>query len=248
MFGAFFDSKCLSLLLKSQAMKKSIPQKTQHNSTKSKKTTNNPILLARQRAIAVRQKASFGNSSSGYEFGGWKSLLENYLESPQLSPQNSSASKLEPNSHQNKVANKRKKSTETTLCPSSQADTDNAVVFGVVNGTVELPNVTYLERSQPVSEEIERLATPVKPTEMLRIASSCQEKSCLHFDGSNCRLAKRIVEQLPTITETLPACQIRPNCRWWHQEGKSACMRCPQVVTENYYASPLMERVANTKS
>ncbi|MGL6338774.1 MAG: hypothetical protein ACRC80_06505 [Waterburya sp.] len=31
---------------------------------------NDAVVQAQQRAIAVRQKASFGNSSSGYEFGG----------------------------------------------------------------------------------------------------------------------------------------------------------------------------------
>ena len=80
---------------------------------------------------------------------------------------------------------------------------------------------------------------------MLRIASSCQEKGCLHFDGFDRRLAAKIVEQLPTVTETLAPCQIRYSCRWWQQEGKSACLRCPQVVTENYYSSPLLERVAD---
>ena len=83
---------------------------------------------------------------------------------------------------------------------------------------------------------------------MLRIASDCYEKGCLHFDGADCRLAARIVEQLPTVTDTLPAYQIRSSCRWWQQEGKSACLRCPQVVTENYYASSLFEQVANPQA
>jgi hypothetical protein len=88
----------------------------------------------------------------------------------------------------------------------------------------------------------------VKPTEMLRIASDCHKKGCLHFDGADCRLAARIVEQLPTVTDTLPACQIRSSCCWWQQKGKSACLRCLQVVTENYYASSLFEQVANPQA
>ena len=32
----------------------------------------------------------------------------------------------------------------------------------------------------------------------------------------------------------LPACQLRPDCRWWKQEGKAACMRCPLVMTDCY--------------
>lgn len=233
-------------------MRKSIPLKTHSSSTQSKKTTNeanNPVLLARQRAVAVRQKASFGNSSSGYEFGGWKSLLANYVKSPKLSPKDTSAkdsAKLDSEGH--KLANKRQKPNQITLCPSAQPDINDAVIFGVIEGTVETPRVNYLDESQPVTEEIQNLAAPVKPTEMMRIASSCQEKKCLHFDGSDCRLARRIVEQLPSVTETLPACQIRSDCRWWQQEGKSACLRCPQVVTENYYTSPLFEQVVEPKT
>ncbi|MGL5943280.1 MAG: hypothetical protein ACRC2S_23525 [Waterburya sp.] len=229
--------------------KKSLPSKTQHSSTESKKSTNSLVSLARQRAIEVRQKANLGNSSSGYEFGGWKSILENYVESPKYSPKTSSLNdSAKSNSEQTNVIKKPKKATEITLCPSSQADTDDAVVFGVVEGTIESPRITYLDKFQPFTEEIQDLTTPVKPTEMMRIASSCQEKKCLHFDGSDCRLAQRIVQQLPSVTENLPACQIRSDCRWWQQEGKSACLRCPQVVTKNYYTSPLFERVAEPKT
>ena len=225
-------------------MKESLPLKTQHSLT-LEKATNDAVSLAIQRKVAARQKANFGNSSSGYEFGGWNSLLANYIESPKPSPQDTFTNdSLKPDCYQNKVANKRKKPAETTLCPSAPADSDKAVVFGVVEGTIESPRVAYLDKSQPVTEEIQNLAAPVKPTEMMRIAASCQEKKCLHFNGSDCRLAQRIVQQLPSVTETLPACQIRSNCRWWQQEGKSACLRCPQVVTENYYTSPLFEGVA----
>ncbi|MEO0014381.1 MAG: hypothetical protein RLZZ535_2770 [Cyanobacteriota bacterium] len=213
-----------------------IPSKTQSN-------FNHAVLQAQQRAIAVRKKASFGNSSSGYEFGGWKNLLEND-STPESSAKSSAAINwIKIDLKQDKGVSQ--KISETTLCPSSQPDKDNAVVFGVVEGTVEEPRVAYLERSQPVNEEIQQLSAPVKPTEMMRLASPCHEQGCLHFDGSDCRLAQRIVEQLPTVTETLPACQIRSSCRWWQQEGKSACLRCPQVVTENYYSSPLFEQVAD---
>ena len=210
----------------------------------SLKTINEALSSARQRAIRVRRKASFGNSSSGYEFGGWKSLFEDYVESPKSSEKSPGATdsiKLKSRSH--KITKNIQKTSETTFCPSSQPDTDSAVVFGVVEGTVESPRVAYLERSQPVEEIVQ--PSVVKPTEMLRIASSCQEKGCLHFDGSDCRLAAKIVEQFPTVTKSLPPCQIRNSCRWWQQEGKSACLRCPQVVTENYYSSPLLERVAD---
>ncbi|MBD2526768.1 nitrogen fixation protein [Nostoc sp. FACHB-133] len=134
------------------------------------------------------------------------------------------------------------------LCPSGQAEIGNAVVFGVVKGTVEAPSIAYLKGSQPVTEEILILSDSVKPTEIFRIASSCQADACKHFDGANCRLAMRIVEQLPTVVETLPACQIRSNCRWWQQEGKAACYRCPQMVTDNGYSSKILQEVGDPYS
>jgi hypothetical protein len=231
-------------------MGRAISSEKQPSSIEPAKTLNNQMLQAQQRAIAVRQKASFGNAKSGYEFGGWKSLLDDYAPSSELTTKNTIATdSIKLDSDKDKIARKKiVAKTETILCPSSQPDTDNAMVFGVVEGTIEKPHVAYLERSQPVKEAIQQPTsikpTDLKPTEMMRIASSCQEKKCLHFDGQDCRLATRIVEQLLTVTDTLPACQIRSQCRWWQQEGKSACLRCPQIVTENYYSSPLLEQVA----
>jgi hypothetical protein len=79
----------------------------------------------------------------------------------------------------------------------------------------------------------------VPPTQVLRIAAPCQEKACCHFDGADCRLAVRLVQLLPHAGETLPACQIRPDCRWFQQEGKAACYVCPQIVT--YTVNPTEE-------
>jgi hypothetical protein len=132
---------------------------------------------------------------------------------------------------------------KVTLCPSAQADSPNRVVFGIVGGTVEAPRITYLERTEPLTDELVRRSHPVTPTEIFRMATLCATKKCLHFDGANCRLAKQIVEELPGVVEELPACSIRRDCRWWQQEGKAACMRCPQVITDSYNPSDLLYQI-----
>jgi hypothetical protein len=127
------------------------------------------------------------------------------------------------------------------LCPSARPEMANSVAFAVVVGTVEEPRLAHLAQPQPVTEELLALAEPVSPTEIFRFAATCAQKECQHFDGSNCRLAQRIVEGLPAVVEALPPCQIRSSCRWWQQEGKAACMRCPQIVTDNYaYSEQLL--------
>ena len=101
-----------------------------------------------------------------------------------------------------------------------------------------------LARSQPVTDEVLGMADPVEPTEVFRFAAPCLCKGCSHYRGEECRLVQRIVQILPAVAADLPACDIRPDCRWWRQEGREACLRCPQVVTANYNPSELMVRAA----
>ncbi|WP_375511290.1 nitrogen fixation protein [uncultured Nostoc sp.] len=133
---------------------------------------------------------------------------------------------------------------KTTLCPSARPESVDSVVFGVVGGTVTEPRVAYLKKPQPITDELIAKASPITPAEIFRTAAPCATKGCQHFDGQDCRLAMRIVEKLPPVAEELPSCSIRRDCRWWQQEGKAACMRCPQVITDNYNASELAVKVA----
>lgn len=130
------------------------------------------------------------------------------------------------------------------MCPSAQPDMAGARVLGVVGGTVEAAQVAYVNEPLPVSDELLASTAPLKPTEVFRFAAHCEGKACRHFDGTNCNLATRIVQILPAVVDALPACLIRPTCRWYQQEGRAACMRCPQVVTESYEPSEDFKRAA----
>jgi hypothetical protein len=118
-------------------------------------------------------------------------------------------------------------------CPSSSAEAEGSVIFGIVLGTPEEPHLLHLDQVKPVPIELLELDAPVKLAEIFRIAGACSEGDCKHYDGSKCRLVERIVDGLPTVTEQIPACAIRSTCRWWHQSGKEACLRCPQIVRDN---------------
>jgi hypothetical protein len=116
-------------------------------------------------------------------------------------------------------------------CPSGQPDMVDAQVFGVINGTPSEPRVSYLKTEAIV--DLSRLPNmaPLLPGHVFRISARCEQSRCVHFSGEQCGLAKRIVDGLPAVVEHLPACQIRPTCRWYQEQGRSACLRCPQVVT-----------------
>ena len=95
-----------------------------------------------------------------------------------------------------------------------------------------------------MTDELLAVSGSVTPTEVFRFAAPCAGSGCRHFDGTDCRLAQRIVSMLPTVVDVLPACPLRSNCRWWQQEGKAACLRCPQVVTKTYHPSEQLRQVA----
>ena len=118
------------------------------------------------------------------------------------------------------------------LCPSAKPGMTDCVAFGVIGGTVEEPRLLHLAEPQPVSEDLLALAEPLDPGAVFRFAAPCAGHKCKHFDGLDCRLATRIVRMMPAVVDVLPPCRVRPRCRWWRQEGKAACERCPQIVTE----------------
>ncbi len=107
-----------------------------------------------------------------------------------------------------------------------------SVLFGVVGGGgADSDLVAYLKEPPPATPEVVALTAPLPPTAVFRFAASCAESACAHFDGTDCRLAGRIVDLLPAVVEVLPPCAIRSRCRWWHQEARAACLRCPMIAT-----------------
>jgi len=114
------------------------------------------------------------------------------------------------------------------FCPSAQPHMREPRVLGVVHNG----EISYLAEHVPLTDELLALTEPAGHSRVLRIAARCEESACTHFDGVNCRLAARIVQMLPAVSDALPACLIRAECRWYRQEGRAACLRCPQIVTE----------------
>ena len=117
------------------------------------------------------------------------------------------------------------------MCPSAPPDMEDSVVLGVLEDTPDGQRLTWIEKPQPVTTQLLSLTREVDPRNVFRFAARCEEKRCIHFDGKDCQLATRIVQILPRAVEALPACSIRAECRWYQQEGKAACFRCPQVIT-----------------
>jgi hypothetical protein len=133
-------------------------------------------------------------------------------------------------------------------CPSARPEMAGSQVFGIVGGSAEEPRVGYLAEPLPVTREVLALAAPARAGEVFRIAAPCAGHGCQHFDGSRCRLVQRIVHALPAVVDELPPCALRPTCLWFHQEGRAACQRCPQVVSESCEPSEALIQAADPSS
>jgi hypothetical protein len=119
----------------------------------------------------------------------------------------------------------------TLMCPSAQPDMEDCRVLGVVTGEPQAPRTAYLTQILPATSDILAMAGSAPVGEVFRLAARCEESKCTHFDGRDCKLVTRIVNILPAVVDTLPVCMIRAECRWFAQEGRPACFRCPQVIT-----------------
>ena len=131
------------------------------------------------------------------------------------------------------------------LCPSARPENEGSFAFGVVGGSPDDRRVAYLAERVAVTDELLALAGPVRPTEVFRFGAPCAGGRCKHFDGHDCRLATKLVQLTPPVTQGLPACTLRPDCRWWKQEGKAACMVCPSVRTDSYVLTEDQKRAAD---
>jgi hypothetical protein len=130
------------------------------------------------------------------------------------------------------------------LCPSAQPGMPDCRILGVVQRDRPKPLVLYLKEVLAATDEVLAMAAPLKPTDVFRLAATCAEEGCPHFDGADCRLARRVVQLLPRAVDQLPPCNIRKDCRWHAQEGRDACLRCPEISTVNYDGSEITRAVA----
>lgn len=121
---------------------------------------------------------------------------------------------------------------ERLMCPSAQPEMDDSLVLGVFQDTPEGRRLAWIEEPQPATPQLLSLTREVDPRNVFRFAARCEESHCVHFDGKDCQLATRIVQILPRVVDVVPPCSIRPECRWYQQEGKAACFRCPEVITQ----------------
>jgi hypothetical protein len=131
------------------------------------------------------------------------------------------------------------------MCPSSKAQI-GAQLLGVrqEDGTVAiLPQPLRIDESF-----IEKANEHAHAEQRFRFTNKCIASGCAQWTGSRCGVADRVqslLEHLP-INENIIACAIRPQCRWYLQNGKQACQACPFVITETTAEEWLLSEQTHT--
>jgi hypothetical protein len=129
-------------------------------------------------------------------------------------------------------------------CPSAQPEQPDAEIIGIVRREKGEAAVEPLPHALPLGALIDLVPATLRPTEVLRFSAPCAENACAHYHSGTCQLAKRIVSELPAVSNRLKPCAIRPTCRWFGQEGPAACHRCSQIITEPYTTTESMRKIA----
>lgn len=122
-------------------------------------------------------------------------------------------------------------------------DESKVFIFGIVVGTPEQPQVIYLPEPEPITPELKERCAPITIPEVFRVTSPCVEAACPQWNDKSktCSVAERLVINNRPVVDKLPPCAIRASCRWWHQLGKEACLRCPGIVTDCVIGEPMPE-------
>ncbi len=115
-------------------------------------------------------------------------------------------------------------------CPSA-TNSSGASLFGVVNvhGVV-----SFLPEKVELTEELIELGNQSGSAESkFRYTSKCVESGCNQWTGSACGVIHQLKDlDLSEMEQKVQRCPIKQECRWFFQEGISACKICPLFVAD----------------
>ncbi len=117
------------------------------------------------------------------------------------------------------------------LCPSARCE-EGAILLGIVMGD---GRVAFASERIVVDEEFVRIAHEGRSPEMrFRFSAPCVKAACRQWTGERCGVIDAVLDHIAPGEpgDRLPACTIRPQCRWYEQSGPQACCVCPLIVTD----------------
>lgn len=121
------------------------------------------------------------------------------------------------------------KSVAAKLCPSARCE-EGAQLLGVVKDD---GHVDIIKHPFPIDGTFIEVANQGQAAETkFRFTNKCIKSGCAQWTGERCGIIDKIIDHIKDEPQryAIPDCSIRPNCRWYHQQGQEACKACPLVV------------------
>ena len=111
----------------------------------------------------------------------------------------------------------------------SARNADGAELIGVVgDGDAR---VRWLPEPEPLDAAGREWLAAEGGEARFRFAAPCVTARCARWDG-RCQVGARLAVLADDAPAELPACGIRARCRWWAEQGATACRLCPLVRTD----------------
>jgi hypothetical protein len=64
----------------------------------------------------------------------------------------------------------------------------------------------------------------------LRVAGPCIREACVSWTERGCRWGRAVASIGGDRTDAMVSCSIRPSCRWFAENGETACRVCPSLA------------------
>jgi hypothetical protein len=116
-----------------------------------------------------------------------------------------------------------------SLCPSAPAQ-EGALLLGRFNANGRL---AFAVTPLPLTADFIAAAAEAGDVgKRFRFSARCMQRGCSRWQEGKCTVATAAaqVASQPEGAENFPTCLIRPQCRWFQQEGVRACQICPHIV------------------
>ena len=126
---------------------------------------------------------------------------------------------------------------DVPLCPSSSCEEGN-LLLGIVGreGRVEL-----LPEPMEIDQAFVQIAHQGRePRQRFRFTSPCAQGACVQWREGRCGVGDQMIKLVTPeeLDRPLPACVIRPQCRWYLQSGPNICHICPEVIDTRTLPAP----------
>lgn len=115
---------------------------------------------------------------------------------------------------------------EDRMCPNSNFAVGNYIV-GAFTETGTQRFESLIEIDEELYNKYAGHSTEFE--ENMRQFGTCQQTGCKNWvEGHKCGVPDLLnkIGLNGQEAETLPRCEIRPYCRWYHQEGAQICYKC----------------------